>query len=139
MTARHLGYGGWLLILVAVVVFIVSFEEMRYETTVARLKGVVLSKRTSRPRLRTAYHVTYRVTIQGAAVEREGTVASGTWHVIQVGDEVDVESVGVTPNETRLPSERLASSTAYRIIAASLGIAGIVLIVLRVRKGKNHG
>lgn len=135
MPRRMLGYVGGLLILVSVAVFITASKETQYETGVARLKGTVIGKEirpfhTGRGRI---YGVTYRVTVQGRILEREGDVGSEkAWDSIRVGDEVEVEAVGVTANETRLAAERVAGSGVYRGIASGIGVAGLVLIGVRI-------
>jgi hypothetical protein len=134
MRRRYLSYGAGIALLLSVVLFGVGTEERRYESVVARLKGIVIDKEMHRHRARWAYGVTYRVTVQGQVLQREGDVGSRTlWDSIRIGQEIDVESVGVTANETRLPAERLAGSAVYFGISAALAIAGAVLIVLRLR------
>jgi len=131
---RYLGYGGLFLLLLSLVLFLVSVTESRYESTVVRVKGRVLQKEIRPLRNRKTYGVTYRVTIESRTLEREGDVGSQeAWDAIRIGDEVDVESVGVTPNETRLAVERTAASGVYRGIAAAFGLAGVVLLFLRLR------
>ena len=134
MPRRYLSYGGVLAFLLSVVVFGVGTEERRYESVVARLKGIVIDKEMHRHRARWAYGVTYRVTVQGQVLQREGDVGSRTlWDSIRIGQEIDVESVGVTANETRLRAERLVGSVVYFGISAGLAISGVVLLVLRLR------
>ena len=140
MQARYLGYGGLLLILVGLCFLIVSFQEMRFESTVARHKGTVIGKDLEYDRRSTIYRVRYRVTIQSRTLESASDVGSQkTWDSIRVGDEIDVESVGVTPSETRLVIAPKMGSWTHRGIAAACGLAGVVLIVLRFRKERAHG
>jgi hypothetical protein len=137
MGARVFGYAGLLLILVSVAVYIAGAKETRYETAVARLKGRVIAKEIRPLRTGHVYGVTYRVTLQGRTLEREGDVGSQkTWDSLRIGDEVDVESIGVTPHETRLAAERVAGSGVYRWIAAGLAGAGLVLLVLRIVRAR---
>ena len=131
---RYFSYGGVIAFLISVVVFGVGVEERRYESVVVRLKGIVIDKEMHRHRVRWEYGVTYRVTVQGQILQREGDVGSRRlWDSIRIGQQVDVESVGVTANETRLTAERLVGSGVYFGISAGLAIAGVVLIVLRLR------
>jgi len=135
MRRRYFGYGGLLLLLVSVVLFIEASREKRYETTVARLKGTVIRKEVRSLRTGQIYGVTYRIVIQGQTLEREGNAGSQkTWDSMRVGDDVDVESVGPTAHETRLAVERVAGSGVYRWIAAGLAIAGAVLLGFRLRR-----
>lgn len=135
MQPKILGYVGGLLLLVAVALLITASKEKQYESLVARLKGKVIGKDLRPLRLSKIYGVRYRVTVQGQTLEREGDVQSQkTWDSIRVGDEVEVESIGVTPNETRLSAERVAGSGLYFGIAATLGAGGVVLIGLRFVK-----
>jgi hypothetical protein len=135
MQPKILGYVGGLLLLVAVALLITASKEKQYESLVARLKGKVIGKDLRPLRLGKIYGVRYRVTVQGQTLEREGDVQSQkTWDSIRVGDEVEVESIGVTPNETRLSAERVAGSGLYFGIAATLGAGGVVLIGLRFVK-----
>ena len=140
MQRKNLGYVGLLLVLVSVVLFIVASKESRYESAVVRVKGVVLAKRIRPLRLGHTYDVTYRTTVLGRTLEREGDVGSQKkWDSMRIGDEVDVECIGVAPEETRLAAERTAGSVAYRWLAAGFGAGGLVLIGLRVlRRGKGE-
>lgn len=136
MRRKNWGYVGMLLLLVSVVLLLNASRETQYESAVVRLQGKVIAKDLRPLRLGWIYGVTYRVTVQGRVLEREGDVGSRkTWDAMRIGDEVDVESVGVTPNETRLAAERTWSSGLYRWIAIGLGVAGVVLLVLRIRGG----
>jgi hypothetical protein len=135
MRRRYFGYGALFLFLLSLVLFLEASREKRYESTVSRVKGTAIRKEIRPLRLGHIYGVTYRVVIQGQTLEREGDVGSQkVWDSIRVGDAVDVESVGVTPSETRLVHERLAGSGVYFTIAAGLGIAGVVLLALRLRR-----
>ena len=137
MARRHLSYGGLGLILLGTVLFLVASKEASYESVTATVKGVVVSKATRPVNRNTVYGVTYRVAVQGRTIEREGDVGSQKrWDAIRVGDDIDVETIGVTAGETRLPDERTASSGVYRWIAAATGIAGAVLVGLRFRPGR---
>ncbi|MBI3856065.1 MAG: hypothetical protein HY293_10290 [Planctomycetes bacterium] len=139
MTVRYLGYGGLGLLLLSLVLFLVSSTESRYESGAARLRGRVIAKDIRPLHLGHIYGVTYRVTVESRTVEREGDVGSRkAWDSFRIGDEVEVESVGVTPNETRLPAERSAGSGVYRGIAAALGLGGVVLLLLRVRASRRR-
>jgi hypothetical protein len=134
---RYLGYGGLGCLLLAVVLFMVATTESRYEHMVHRTKGIVLAKdiRTRDRSPYPAHVVTYRVVIAGKTLEREGDVPSRkVWDSIPVGGEVDVEAVGDTVYEIRLATERVASSTVYRILSAASAVGGIVLLVFRMRK-----
>ena len=136
MRRRNLGYVGLLLRLVSVGLFITASRETRYETGVARLKGTVIAKELRPLRLGWIYGVTYRVPVQGKTLEREGDVQSRkTWDSIRIGDEVDVESIGVTPQETRLAAERTAASGVYRWTAIGAAIAGAACLGLRLKGG----
>jgi hypothetical protein len=135
MPPRILGYIGLLLLVVAVAVLITASKEKQYESLVVRLKGQVIGKDLRPLRLGKIYGVRYRVIVQGRTLEREGDVGSQkTWDSIRVGDEVEIESVGVTPNETRLTSERVAGSGVYFGVAGVLGAAGVGLIGMRFVK-----
>lgn len=135
MNRRYYSYGGWGLLLLSLILFLVSVTETRYETGVARFKGKVIAKGLRAIRLSTYYGVTYRVTIEGRSLEREGDVGSQkAWDAIPIGSEVDVESVGVTPNETRMTLERVGNSAVYRWIAAAAALGGVVLLALRFRR-----
>src|SRR5688572_8139448 len=68
MRLRYLGYGGLILILVALCFLIVSFQEMRFESTVARHKGTVIGKDIQYDKRSTLYRVRYRVTIQSRTI-----------------------------------------------------------------------
>jgi len=137
MPARYLSYGGGLCLLLAVVLVLVASEERRYESTVSRVKGIVIGKAIRRPRIKNLYGVTYRVTIQGKTLDREGDVGSqNAWNALRIGDEVDVDCIGVTANETRMPVERLAGSGVYHAISAALAVAGVGLLVWRFRGGR---
>src|SRR6185436_897503 len=106
MNRRYYSYGSGLLLLLALVLLLVSVTETRYESGVARFKGKVIAKGLRPIRLDTYYGVTYRVTIEGRSLEREGDAGSRkAWDAIAVGDDIDVESVGVTAAETRLALE----------------------------------
>jgi hypothetical protein len=136
MRRRNLGYVGLLLLVVSVALFITASRETQYETGVSRLKGTVIAKELRPLRLGWIYGVTYRVTVQGKTLEREGDVLSRkAWDPIRIGDEVDVESIGVTAQETRLAAERAASGGAYRWIAIGVAIAGVACLVLRLKGG----
>ena len=136
MPPRVLGYVGLLLLLVAVALLLTASKEKQYESLVVRLKGKVVGKDLRPLRLGKIYGVRYRVIVQGQTLEREGDVQSQkTWDSIRVGDEVDVESVGVTPNETRLSAERVGGSGVYLGIAGVSGLAGLVLLGLRLKGG----
>jgi len=137
MRARYHGYAGLGLILVSVALFISAAKETQYESAVVRLKGVVIAKGIRPLRLGRVYGVTYRVMVQGRTLEREGDVGSQkAWDAVRVGDEVDVQTIGVTAHETRLPAERVAVGSVYRWIAAALVVAGLVLLGLRIRQGR---
>lgn len=137
MPPKVLGYAGLLLLLVAVALLLAASRERRYESAVVRLKGRVLSKELRPAGRATIYGVRYRVTVQGQTLEREGDVQSEkTWDAIRIGDEVDVESVGVTPHETRLSAEKVAGSGPYLWIAAAAGAAGFAMIGVRLFRGK---
>ena len=132
---RYYGYGGLILLLVALAVFIESVRESRYESVVAHFKGKVISKdiRTTN-RINKIYGVSYRVTIESRPVEHESDVGSQElWDSFRIGDEVDIESVGVTPNETRMAVVPRMRSGVYRWAAAGLALAGIALIGVRLR------
>jgi hypothetical protein len=132
---RYLGYGGLGLLLLAVVLFGVATTETRYENVVSRTKGVVLSKELRHQGQTTIYGVTYRVMVGGRAVQREGDVGSQrAWDALHVGDEVDVETVGDTANETRLPVERTAGSPVWYGLAAAALAGGTVLLIVRFRR-----
>jgi hypothetical protein len=133
MPPRILGYLGLLLLVVAIALLITASRERQYESTVVRLKGKVLAKELRPLGQTTVYAVRYRVTVQNQTLEREGDVQKRkTWDAIRIGDEVDVESIGVTPNETRLSSERVAGSGVYVGIAAAVGVGGFALIGVRL-------
>jgi len=136
MPRRYFSYGGLGLILIGMVVFLVASKEASYETVGATVKGVVVSKEIRPVQRATKYGVTYRTTVQGRKIEREGDVGSQKrWDAIRVGDEIEVETIGVTAGETRLPEERSASSGVWRWIASAIGVAGVVLLGLRFRTG----
>jgi hypothetical protein len=136
MQRKTSGYVGLLLILIAVTLFITASRETQYESAVVRLKGKVIAKDLRPLRLGWIYGVTYRVTVQGRTLEGEGDVGSRkTWDAMRIGEEVDVESIGVTPHETRLAAERSGSSGLYRGIAIGLGGTGVALLVLRIKGG----
>ena len=135
MNRRYSSYGGLFLLLLSLVLFLVSVTESRFETGVARFKGKVIAKEIRPIRNRKTYGVTYRVTIEGRTLEREGDVWSQeAWDALPIGSEVDVESVGVTPNETRMPQERTGGSGLYRWLAAAAAVGGAVLLALRLRR-----
>jgi hypothetical protein len=136
MTPRVLGYAGLLLLLVALALLLTASKEKQYESLVVRLKGKVIAKDLRPLRLGKIYGVRYRVTVQGQTLEREGDVQSQeTWGSIRVGDDIEVESIGVTPNETRLAPERVVGSKIYFGIAAASALAGVVLLVMRLKGG----
>ena len=134
---RYLTYGGLGLLLLGIVIFLVGSKEARYESVGTKAKARVIAKEI-RPYswLGTFYGVTYRFTAAGRTLQREGDAGGRkAWDAIRIGDDVDVEWVDATPEETRLAVERLAGSRIYYGIATGLALGGLVLLCLRLRRG----
>jgi hypothetical protein len=132
---RSLGYGGLFLLLLAVVLSGAGATESRYESGTARFQGRVVSKNIHGSLRSRIMGVTYRVTIEGREIEREGDVGTRErWDALRTGDPVEVQAVGTTPNETRLPVERVAGSGVYFALAAAAAAGGMALLVLRFRR-----
>lgn len=133
---RLLGYAGLFSILFAVAFLLAAAREARFEGGITRLKGTVIAKEIRESRRSRSYNVTYRVTIAGKVLQRVGSTATrASWDALRVGGEVDVECVGHSEEETRMAVERFAGSWFYLWIATVLGVGGIVLLGLRIRRG----
>lgn len=136
LRTRLLGYAGLFSILFAVGFLLAAAREARFEGGVTRLKGTVIAKEIRESRHSRSYDVTYQVTIAGKVLQRVGSAATrSSWDALRVGGEVDVECVGHTEGETRMAVERFAGSWYYLWIATVLGVGGVVLLGLRIRRG----
>ena len=135
--ARYQSYGGLLLILLGLVTFLVGSKESRYESVGTKARARVIAKEIRSYSWRGTFHgVTYRFTAAGQTLQREGDAGDRkAWDAIRIGDDVDVEWVDATPEETRLAVERLTGSRVYYGIAAGLALGGLVLLCLRLRSG----
>jgi hypothetical protein len=71
--------------------------------------------------------------IKGEKTEGRDEVFPDTYHKLQEGGTVEVESLAESPGTNRIPGESAKSST-YKDIGRSLLLAGVILLLIGFRK-----